>query len=354
VLTAGLVANPVHGVPKSGRFPDVPLVDAELERDPAAAMEGQLERMQRAAKEAGVRLTAAECYAEIETSHLLNSRGIDAEQMATRIDIEFTLQSKQGDHDAEVFGEMTRRRLEDLHLEREIAESGRHTLDLLEATRPPTWEGAVVVRGQTLATMLGAHPLSPGVIGTLADAGAKYAKISSWEIGKSVFRGEVKGDPLTVWANRLIPFGTYSDRFDAEGLPAQRVELIREGVLTGFAASQRYAEYLGIQPTGAFGAVELPAGRLPAAELLSEPYVEVIQFSWFNPDPITADFASEIRFGYLVEGGVRKPFKGGQLIGNLLDALANVRWSSETGFFGNYLGPRMGRFADLKVSGAES
>ncbi|HEU4745622.1 MAG TPA: TldD/PmbA family protein [Anaerolineales bacterium] len=52
-----------------------------------------------------------------------------------------------------------------------------------------------------------------------------------------------------------------------------------------------------------------------------------------------------------VENGTRKPFRGGQLIGNFLDALANVCWSAETGFFGNYLGPQAARFNDLKLAG---
>jgi PmbA protein len=189
------------------------------------------------------------------------------------------------------------------------------------------------------------------VIQTLASARAKYAKLSSWEVGKSVFRGEVKGDPLTVWANRCMPFGVTSDRFDVEGLSAQRVELIRENKLVAFAASQRYADYLQIPATGAFGGVELPPGKTPAVTLLTEPYVEIVQFSWFNPDTITGDFASEIRFGYLVQNGKRRPFKGGQLVGNCMDALANVQWSAETGFFGSYLGPYMARFNELRIAG---
>jgi PmbA protein len=171
-------------------------------------------------------------------------------------------------------------------------------------------------------------------------------------VGKPVFRSEVKGDPLTVWANRMLPFGTASNRFDAEGLPAGRVELIHENVLSTFAASQRYGEYLQIPATGAFGNIELPPGTIPASDLLAEPHVEIVQFSWFNPDTITGDFATEIRFGYLVENGSRKPFRGGQLVGNYMDALADVRWSAETGFFGGYLGPQTARFNELKISGS--
>jgi PmbA protein len=193
--------------------------------------------------------------------------------------------------------------------------------------------------------------LRGGVLHALGSAEAKYAGISPWEIGKSVFRSAVKGDPLTVWANRCMPFGIYSSRFDEEGLPAQRVELIRNNELVAFAASQRYADYLNLRATGAFGGLELHPGSAAAAALLSEPYVEIIQFSWFNPDLITGDFATEIRLGYLVENGVRKPFRGGQLIGNYLDALADVRWSVETDMFGSYLGPHTARINNLKISG---
>jgi hypothetical protein len=129
------------------------------------------------------------------------------------------------------------------------------------------------------------------------------------------------------------------------------VEVIHENMLSTFSASQRYAEYLNVPPTGAFGNIELPAGRTPASDLLAEPYVEVVQFSWFNPDTITGDFATEIRFGYLVDKGVRKPFKGGQLLGNYMDALADVHWSAETRFGGGYLGPHTARFNDLRITG---
>ena len=353
-LVAGLVANPVHTVPAPAALPDVSLIDTDLQRDASAATKDVMERMRVAAsKNNSVQLTAAECFGEIHTTHLVNSRGIDAEQEATQINIELVLHSQRGENDVETFTEMTRRRVADFHLEKEIELQGRYTLDLFEAGTPPSWQGPVVLREDVLAVFLAGGALGGGVIQTLGSASSKYAKVSPWEIGKPVFQSEVKGDPLTVWANRRIPFGTRSNRFDEEGLPAQRLELIRENKLVAFSASQRYADYLNLPATGAFGGVELPPGQVQASALLAEPYVEIIQFSWFNPDTITGDFATEIRLGYLVENGTRKPFKGGQLIGNVLDALADVRWSAETGFFGSYLGPHTARFNNLKIARTE-
>jgi predicted Zn-dependent protease len=352
VLTAGLVANPVHTIPGPAPLPDVPLVDRDLQNDAAQVTRNVMENIQACASQnPDVYLTAAECFGEIHTTHLVNSRGIDAEQESTQINIEFVLHSRRDDQDVETFMEMSRRRVTDLRLEEEIEQKIQQTLDQFEATPAPSWEGPIVLRGTVLATFMAGDSLRGGVLHTLGDAEAKYAKYSSWEIGKSVFRSEVNGDPLTVWANRCIPFGIYSNRFDDEGLPAQRVELIRNNELVTFVANQRYADYLGLPATGAFGGVQLPAGQTEASALLVEPYVEIIQFSWFNPDLITGDFATEIRFGYLVENGVHKPFRGGQLIGNFMDALADVHWSADTGMFGNYLGPHTARFNHLKISG---
>jgi predicted Zn-dependent protease len=353
-LVASLVSNPVHSIPKPAPLPDVSLVDEELKEDTVSVMRGLMDTLQAtASKKQNVYLTAAECFGDIHTTHLVNSHGIDAEQESTSVAMELVLQAKKEERETESFIEKSRRRVSDLAPENEIQRHATYTLDLLNAKAPPTRQGAVVLRGETLALFVAGTSLPPRVLQTRGSAESKFAKISSWDIGKSVFTGEVKGDPLTVWANRCIPYGTVSNRFDEEGVPAQRVELIRENELVTFTASQRYAEYLDIPVTGAFGGVEIPAGRTNTSDLLAEPYIEIVQFSWFNPSPITGDFATEIRLGYLVENGARTPFHGGQLIGNFMEALADVRWSAETGFFGNYLGPLAARFNHLTVSGDE-
>ena len=353
-LVAGLVANPVYGLPGPAEFPDVPLCDDKLQKNSMETMLGVMEKIQAsAAGHREVHLTAAECFGQVQTTHLINSRGINVEQESTSVEVEFVLHGRRGDSETETFNEVSRRRVSDLDLETSIHDRVQYTLDSFDAQQPASWQGPVVLRDDALTIFLAGDDLNGSVIQTLASAASKYAQFSPWEVGQSIFRTEVKGDPLTVWANRLLPYGTASNRFDAEGLPGKRVELIRENQLSTFAASQRYAEYLKIPSTGAFGNIELPPGATAAADLLAEPYIEIVQFSWFNPDPITGDFATEIRFGYLVKNGTRKPFKGGQLVGNYMDAMADVRWSKETGFFGGYLGPHTARFNDLKISGLD-
>jgi PmbA protein len=355
-LMAGLVRNPPHTIPAPAEMPGVPLADAALLTAPdrSAALDRLYDRLQHAVTHyPGVRLTAAEFFADEITTRLINSRGIDAAQTATSVAAEWVLINRSDGRETEAFSEMTRRRVGDLDLEAEVALRAQSTLDLLQAAPAVDYTGPVVLRGEPLANFICGDKVLPdsGLLAVLGSARSKFSQISKWEIGQSIFRGEVLGDPLTVWATRQLPYGTQSNCFDDEGLPAQRVLLVDENRLKAFTASQRYADYLALPPTGAFGNVEVPPGRTAQADLLAEPHVEIVSFSWFNPDPITGDFSTEIRLGYVVDASGRRPFKGGLLIGNVLDALANVRWSTETEFCGNYLGPAAARFGQLTVAG---
>ena len=70
-------------------------------------------------------MTAAEFFAEEKSVRLRNSRGIDASQTGTSLEVEWVLLARQGEHEVETFVEMRRRRLADLHLEEVAAEHSK-------------------------------------------------------------------------------------------------------------------------------------------------------------------------------------------------------------------------------------
>lgn len=344
---AGLVHNEPYHFPEPAPILEVALADERLQMDPLGTVEEILFQLKEAAsKNSQVRLTAAECFGEVQATHLVSSRNIDANQVATNLHLEWVTIAGEGDDEVESWVEIKRRRVTDLKVQEELARRMQYTMDLLIADPPPNYRGPIIVKNQTLAAFMASN-----VLRFLSSAGLKYTGETPWEIGQPVLRNEVKGDPLNVWANRQIPYGINSTQFDNEGVPSQRVELIRNNELRAFVANKRFADYLGIPVTGAFGDIEVSSGSTTAEELAGIPHVEISEFSWFNPNVFTGDFACEIRLGYVVEGEKRCPFKGGMLVGNLLDALADVHWSSETGFLGDYLGPTVARFNELVVAG---
>jgi predicted Zn-dependent protease len=346
VRAAQRTRNPIYQLPGPSHLPDVPTTDAEIIADPAAAVAGLHERLMRSsASRSAARLTLAEWFAEHEETHLVNSRGVDALQAHTQLSLEWIVLAGQGKGRVDTTFDLNRRRLADLDVEAEWDKVAHQTADRERAQPAPSYVGPVILRGSALEAFL-----NSGTIATLTSGKARFSRISPWEPGMSVFRGEVLGDGLTMWATRLIPYADHAGRFDEEGLPGQRTLLIEKNVFQTYCAGQRYATYLSVPATGASADLEIPPGATPQTELLAGPHVEVVSWSWFSPEPTTGDFASEIRLGYLVDGADRRPFSGGLLVGNVLEALANVRWSSETGFFGSYLGPTTARFTSLKIT----
>jgi len=346
-IMAGMVHNPTYDFVEKTPLPEVELADPKVLDDPDSGMRHALSTLHdTTAKVPNVRLTAAECFAEETTTTFLNSKGMTGEQTGTRVHLEWVFIAGEGDEEVETFVELDRRRFQDLNLEVEVARRAQYATDLLSAGKAPDYQGPVIIRGGTLADVMNSQ-----VFKILSSATLKYSGETPWDIGKPVVPGEVSGDPVTVYANRALPYGTASNRFDADGVPGQRVMLIENQVLKAWTARKQYADYLGIEATGAPGNIELAPGTTPEAELLAGDHIEAAEFSWFNANPVSGDFACEMRLGYIVKDGKRSAFKGGLLVGNVLTMLADVHLSKETGFYRNYAGPVAARFNQLKVAG---
>jgi PmbA protein len=175
------------------------------------------------------------------------------------------------------------------------------------------------------------------------------------EVVAEMERSVPAGDRLTMRANALRPFSVSSYRWDSDGLPAQDLLVIEDGVLRARAASQRYAQYLGIPATGRPGVAELSAGAASRASLLDGdgPVLEVLDFSSPNVEGLSGDFGMEIRVGYEHGPDGRRPITGGSVTGNLFEAMANARFSAETMEFAQVVGPAAIRFESLQVAGAD-
>ena len=100
---------------------------------------------------------------------------------------------------------------------------------------------------------------------------------------------------------------------------------------------------------------EMRAGSTARAELLAGdgPVLEVRDFSATSVDQLSGNFGMEIRVGYEIGTGGPVPVTGGSVTGNLFEALANARFSSETVQFARLAGPAAIRFESLQVAGAD-
>jgi predicted Zn-dependent protease len=353
VFIAGLTDNPPYSLPEPpiNGFPIVETTDSLLAGSDDArlkVLETLRERLLAAiASEPNIHLSSAEWFATISEIRLCNSRGILAGRSETEISCDLVLLASNDEQIAEYHTAPQRRRLADLDIEGIVHRSARYARDSLRANLTSTHRGPVVISGEALVDLF-----APLIFHSSAQAA--YQSMSRFALGCPICgEQEVQGDRLTLISNALLPYGQASMPFSEEGLPGERLVVIKDHQLQAWWAGQRYADYLNISPTGSFANIEIPPGTHPMQDLLdgTGPIYQLVAFSWLNPDELTGDFVAEIKLGYRLGHGHITPIKGGSLSGNLFGALAAARFSQEMQFTGGYLGPAATRFEWSSISG---
>ncbi|HEX6473839.1 MAG TPA: metallopeptidase TldD-related protein [Candidatus Limnocylindria bacterium] len=359
---ASLVNNPPWSLPEPHDMPVVELADASL-----TAMDGALAAANEAAdriralvaNEAtnDVRLSGAELFVTTIEEELRNSRGLTGTSLSTHVLMEITLLARHGGQEAEYFRQAQARRLADLRIDETVTEGSRMARDKLRAVAPQTRVGPVVMSGEALVQMFGGNAVAEtGALLNQASAAFAYTRISRLEVDQPIWGDrEPAGDLITVHANARLPYGVASYRFDPDGVAAEDLLVIEEGVLRARPATQRYAQYLGLPASGRPGMAQLMPGTTPMADLLDGdgPAYHVLAFSAPNVDELTGDFGMEIRVGYERGPDGVRPLTGGSVTGNLFEALADVRLASETRINTAYAGPAAIRFGSLQVAGQD-
>ncbi len=352
VTMAGLTDNPYYplpGKPERG-FPPLETSDRVLTPDGmAAALEDARQRLEQAiARQSNIRLSSAELFATRTAYEMRNSRSLVGSYEGTRVALDLVLFARDGDHEAEMHVEASRRRLEDLRLEDTVAAYATFARDSLRATLPGTHHGPVILSGEALSSLF-----SPLVFHS--SARSAYQQLSRLRVGEPITGDAPHGDRITLSSDATRPYSLQTAPFDDDGIPAARVAFIEDGILRRYWADSRYAAYLGVPPTGQFANLTLAPGNrtLDILRVAADgPVYEIVSFSFMSPDPISGDFVSEIKLGYRHDAHGTVPIKGGSLSGNLFAALADAYLSAQTYSDGTYYGPAAIRFGDLSIAGA--
>jgi TldD protein len=140
--------------------------------------------------------------------------------------------------------------IDTLRLAQEAPRVGAEAVALLSAPPCPDERTTLVVTGGQLAMVLhecAGHPMEADrALGfEVSLAGGTYAtpeRRGSYQFGSPI---------LSVYGDATIPGALGSYGYDDEGVPAQRAELIRDGVFTGYLSGRESAAALGDESVGA-------------------------------------------------------------------------------------------------------
>jgi predicted Zn-dependent protease len=349
VASAGLIANESYSMTEvAGMVPKVDLADPDLLMDAEAQVaQAAMQLRQAAAKESGVRLAAAEFFADCFRTRYFNSQGVNCLFESTVFSGEFCLLANGPAGETEVFKAFKRRRLLDLGLPAMLAEAAQQSRERLDAGLPKSGRFDVVLSGEALDHFF-------AWVLTQASAASFYNHITEAVPGQVLVEAGPGATPLTLYSNALVPWAVGSYKVDGNGSMGCRRLLVENGKLKGRHATSRYAQYLKQFPTGELANVEVAPGKEGAADLLKAegaPVYHLNDFSYFEPNGITGEFSSEIRFGREISGAGSRPVKGGSVSGLSREALATARFSAETEQRERYLGPKYIRLKGLSLAG---
>jgi predicted Zn-dependent protease len=361
-LAAAACGQPNRPYPTSDTgavFPQVELADHELHDLSYTALLARVQRfsdavLSAAAAEFAIEVSNLEVFVRRMHSRIETSSGIALEYPATRTDAEICFIARFGDKVAEHTARPHARRLRDLDPQQLVLAGALHARGIAQAGPPPQHAGPVVLTGAAVHDFLKLEyqPLSWHCSGR-----AIHEKTSRYAKGKPAAGDKpLAGDPVTIFSDPLVAFGPDS-RIEGDAVPTRRTCLLKDGCYDEVIGGLRYYHYLGLleqgeKPSGPMGNTVVSAGSHRTAELLGPGRTIVVRsFSDFRADPASGDFASEIRLGEIREDGSDKPFKGGLLIGNWFDALADIKLSRETVAQDGYYGPATIRVGSLQIAG---
>lgn len=287
--------------------------------------------------ETDVFLNSAELFATKTTCHILNSRGVDVGYRKSRIQGEFVVQCTDG-QDVETYQDFAYGDLNTEALRKKV----RDTLEMTRArakavSAPPAGEYRVIISGPYVKEIFSYYV-------ERSDSSMIYPKYSTFRTGCNVQGETVEKDSINLTLKALEPYST-------EGIPMRDRELIRDGKLLLIHGGNRYACYLGLEPTGNYRGCKAEAGKVSLEEMKEKPYLEIVNFSDFQMDSFTGHFGGEIRLAFWYDGEKKIPVTGGSINGNILEAQKNLSFAREMQREETFEGPAAVCMEGINVAG---
>ena len=222
-------------------------------------------------------------------------------------------------------------------LTEKVREALNTVRDRARAVRPPkTGVYDIVISDEQLVELLGFYD-------ERSDGRFKYAGYFDVNAGDSVQGEDVKGERLNLV---LVPAEPYS----SEGIPMKERVLIKDGVLQCVQANERFASYLGIEPTGYYSRMRLENGTEALSEM-KKGCLYPVSFSGFETDSFTGQFGGEIRLAYYYGDNGVEILTGGSINGILPEKHGELVFSKERYSDSGYEGPFAVKMRGVSVAG---
>ena len=325
--------QPAEAVAEPGQASDLAAISGDFLRTVAELHETE-----------GEDVNSYEIFVSDVTRRLITSTGIDESERYPSSMLEIVVNARREGHEIELYRNYTSGSCDAAALKADLEKTMRYGRDRLLAVPTP-------ITGQYDLLFSGADACAiyRSFVAQL-DVQMVYRQISRWEIGKPV-REDIRGDRVTMTALRELKNSSRNHAFDAEGAVIRDTVMLEGGVPKHFLGSRMFASYLGIEDSFIPGNIAVTGGTHSEAELRSGSYLEVVEFSDFQVDPLTGDVFGEIRLAYWHDGENCTPVTGGSVSGNMKQFIDEMLMSRESAQYDSMRIPALTLLKGATVTG---
>ncbi len=313
--------------------------------DPAAIARDFMEAVRSVPETETEDINSWELFVSAKHRRFVNSEGIDVVSVYPASMVETVINARRDGREIELYRLYESGGCDRDTLIRDITETLRYGKDKLVARNTPSLGKADVVFSTDAAREIYEW------FAARMNAALKVRGLSDWEAGKPVAEGAT-GDRVTLTAVKHLPNSSQNAAYDAEGALVRETALIEDGVAKRFLGNRQFSQYMGLEESFQPGNLTVTGGTASVQELRSGRFLEAVEFSDFQVNPVNGDIAGEIRLAYWHDGQAVTPVSGGSVTGTMADFARTMRMSRETRQYDCWVIPAVTRLEGVTVTGA--
>ncbi len=261
---------------------------------------------------------------------IANSRGIEAEEKSSLFVYYIAGMAIDGDEVSNMdYSFRVTHSVDKIEVLKAANEFAERVISSLGAKSVDSFEGPVILGPDAGKSLLGLV-LSHAVNSDNVQKGMSKFAGRLWE--------EVSSSDLTVTDDGLLDDGFATSSFDREGLPHGQVKLIENGELKSFIYNTKTAFKDTTLSTGNASGDERQSPGVGVTNVVfgcgSQSFDEIVSETERglivrrlsgHPDPLSGDFSSVVKGGFLIEKGeIVQPVTDTMISGNVFDLLGNI------------------------------
>lgn len=284
-----------------------------------------------------LKFNALECFFNETSVILTNSNNINLKKKTYSISVEAIPSYYSDDFKTELYRMFNYDTLNYDNIEKDACQSLSDLEKRGNAVKAPNiGKTSIILRSRHINEMFW------GVISTLSYPSV-YNHSNLQKIGDSLQK-----DPYEKFSLYLTS-SSKADFFDGDGVILSKHNIIKDGIVNSYFGSQRFAQYLGVKPTGNLPKMILSTGKKSGETLKKKPYIEIIDLSGIQVDPFAGYLGGEVRLAEYFDGEKFYPISGFSFSTNIYDAINHTYFSKEKETINNYEGPAVIKIDNVDI-----